>query len=203
MTVTDYAEGIRAERARKASVVTEFAKAIDGDVRSNDYDGPCEVSKDIDGAPIEFRPDWHKRRWCVSVNPPTMPGGNCCVTIRNDPRPEATVAMDRSPDAIIADVRRRLVPDAIAWLEKARAVVDSANRHESAIAASIESLRTSAKAAGVKVQDGGQRRTPGNEGVLWVDGEMVRVSANWFGIERPNWDKAENVVAAIRTMRKS
>ncbi len=190
------------ERAERAETIRSFANAIGGTAAENDYDGLYEVLAKIEGVDVEFRPDWHKRRWCACTVAPRNPNRHP-VQIHGEPAPSVTVAMDRAPDAILADLRRRLVPDALAWLEKANAKADGAAKHEAAIVASMEALRAAAKAAGLKCRESAhQSRTPGNDGTLFINGEAVRVSANWYQIERPTWDRAESVVSAIASLRK-
>lgn len=190
------------EKDRKAACIREFAAVIGGRAVENDYDGPCEVKATIGGAPIEFRPDWHKRRWRVCVVAPRCPDGTY-VYIHGDPIPDVSVSMDRPADAILADVRRRLVPAALAWLEKANARADANAKHEAAIVASMDALRAAAKAAGLKCSECTyNKRAPGCDGTMFVGGSVVRVSANWYQIERPTWDKAEAVAAAIASMGK-
>jgi hypothetical protein len=191
-----------AEKARKSDIVTSLAESVGGEVRTNDYDGPYEIAKDIGGVLCELVPDWHKRRWVVTIDPPRSPN-RTPITLHGDPRPSCTVAMDRAPAAIVRDIERRFVPVALAWLERANAKAGGEAAHEAAIAASIEAVKSAAAAAGLKCRESSHYpRQPGCEGQLWINGQHVRVSANWFQAERPQWPDATALVAAIALMRK-
>lgn len=201
-TPSAYELELQAEKKRKADELRDFAKAIGGMVDTDRDDGePRQVLRQfggLDGIEVYFHPCWRgKPRWNIGLHKPPN------VTLYNDPVPSITASKDRTPEALLRDVKARLMPAAVAWLGRANAKRTAELEYDAKIQANIDALIAAAKAAGLDPREAThQKRCEGGDGTVWVAGESVRVCSDRFVIERPDWPSADATLAAIRLMGK-
>lgn len=150
----------------------------------------------LDGLPFSMSYNgWgNKGKVHVSVKWPATASGHVETALDyNQAGPAINVSLDKSPDRIAADIKRRFVPDAAAAYDKALARVQSADAYAYKKAANLAAI---AAACGGRVSDNGSGAhvygLPAGMSVKYVNDDSARLE-----LDLPIADVCALIAAAV------
>lgn len=186
------------EKAEKIAEYRRFASGVGGKVDIDREYGTAQrvrFTVSDNGTDIAFSADlvWNKPRWSIA---PELPKD----WKHSGERPSITCDKARGADAILRDIRSRLLADSREWLAKCQEATQSRDEYTKATHDTFAALESGCKARGLKFQAG--REDDPHCRAAWVGSAMLRVQGTSIYAERLTWKNPDACAAALEGIER-